>query len=138
MKFFGILNRAPIKKEEEIMKKWILEYKMPMTIIEEACIRTIVTTGKASFEYATSILERWKDKNVKSLDDIKRLDNEYESYIKAKKEEKEKRSEQTFKVNTNNNYGKNKFVNYKQEPLDYDLLRKIEIMTLKEGIEDND
>lgn len=138
MKFFGILNRAPIKKEEDFMKKWILDYKMPMSVIEEACVRTIVRTGKASFEYATSILKGWKEKNVKSLEDIKNLDNEHENYIKSKKEEKQKRVEQTFKPNIKNNYGKNKFVNYKQEPLDYELLRKIEIMALKEGIEDND
>lgn len=138
MKFFGILNRAPIKKEEDFMKKWILDYKMPMSVIEEACVRTVITTGKASFEYASSIIERWKEKNVKSLEDIKNLDNEYENYIKSKKEEKQKRVEQTFKPNIKNNYGKNKFVNYKQEPLDYELLRKIEIMALKEGIEDND
>ncbi|MFR4986694.1 MAG: DnaD domain protein [Lachnospirales bacterium] len=138
MKFFGILNRAPIKKEEDFMKKWILDYKMPMSVIEEACARTVITTGKASFEYASSIIERWKERNVKSLEDIKNLDNEYENYIKSKKEEKQKRVEQVFKPNIKNNYGKNKFVNYKQEPLDYELLRKIEIMALKEGIEDND
>lgn len=34
-------------------------------------------------------------------------------------------------INTNKQYGKNKFVNYKQEPLDYDLLRKIELQSLK-------
>lgn len=138
MKFFGILNRAPIKKEEDFMKKWVLDYKMPMPVIEEACVRTVITTGKASFEYASSIIERWKERNVKSLEDIKNLDNEYENYIKSKKEEKQKRVEQVFKPNIKNNYGKNKFVNYKQEPLDYELLRKIEIMALKEGIEDND
>ena len=64
------------------------------------------------------------------------LEKKYD--IKSKKEEKQKRVEQTFKPNIKNNYGKNKFVNYKQEPLDYELLRKIEIMALKEGIEDND
>lgn len=39
-------------------------------------------------------------------------------------------------ISINKQYGKNKFVNYKQEPLDFDLLRQIEIMTLKEGLED--
>ena len=73
MKFFGILNRAPIKKEEDFMKKWILDYKIPMPIIEEACIRTIVKMGKHSFEYASAILKHWKEKNVKSLEDIKNL-----------------------------------------------------------------
>lgn len=34
-------------------------------------------------------------------------------------------------INTNKQYGKNKFVNYKQEPLDYDLLRRIELQSLK-------
>ena len=34
-------------------------------------------------------------------------------------------------INTNKQYGKNKFVNYKQEPFDYDLLRQIELQSLK-------
>lgn len=34
-------------------------------------------------------------------------------------------------INTNKQYGKNKFVNYKQDPLDYDLLRKTELQSLK-------
>lgn len=35
-------------------------------------------------------------------------------------------------ININKQYGKNKFVNYKQEPLDYELLRQIELQSLKE------
>ncbi len=138
MKFFGITNREPIKEEENIMKRWLFEYKMPMPIIEEVCMRTILKIGKPSFNYANSIIENWHSKNVKSLEDVKKLDNEYENTIKAKKEEKQKRAEQVFKPNNNSIYNKNKFVNYKQRPLDYDLLREIEIRDLKRGIDDND
>lgn len=37
--------------------------------------------------------------------------------------------------NTNKTYAKNKFVNYNQQPLDYDLLRQIELQSLKDVME---
>ncbi len=137
MSFFGIRNRTPDKREETFMKKWLLEYKMPLNIIEEACIRANRKTGNPSFDYANSILTNWYEKNVKSLEDIKKLDIDYENYVKTKNEEKQKNSERMFNRNNNYNHGTNKFVNYKQEPLDYELLRKIELKTLREGIEDD-
>lgn len=135
MSFYG-LTRNPIKSEEEFMKKWLLDYKMPLDIINEACTRTILNTGKPSFNYTDSILEPWKNKGVKSLDDIKKIDEEFKNSINQKVLNKQNRIEE-FKKNKNNiNYStKNKFINYNQENIDYDMLRKIEIMSLKEGID---
>ena len=142
MSVFGIRNREPNKIEEDFMKKWILEYKMPISIIQEACIRAASKTGqvnKATFSYANKIIEDWKNNNVKTLDDIKKLDNQFENSKKDKEDEVKKRVnvEKTYKNNTNY-YNKNKFVNYSQKEPDYELLRKLEIMALKEGIDDND
>ena len=42
-----------------------------------------------------------------------------------------KNNNKNININTKKQYGKNKFVNYKQDPLDYDLLRQIELQSLK-------
>lgn len=138
LKYFGVTNRLPIKKEEDIMKIWLLKYKMPLELIEEACTRTIIKTGNQSFEYANSILKGWYEKNIKTLQDVKQLDTQYENTIKAKENEKQKIAEQKFQRYNNQTYNKSKFVNYNQKQPDYNLLRKIEIMSLKEGIDNND
>ncbi|WP_250278871.1 DnaD domain protein [[Clostridium] colinum] len=143
MGFFGQSNRTPIKKEEDIMKIWLIDYKMPMKLIEEACTRTVLKTGKVSFEYANSILKDWKDKNITSLEEVKRLDSDYENSLKAKEEEKQKKLEQIYKnkISSNNNfnnYKTNKFVNYKQKEPDYELLKKIQLKALREEVGSND
>ena len=138
MKAFGISNRAPIKKEEDFIKKWILEYKMTIPVVQEACTRTILQTGQVSFDYANKIIENWKENNIKTLDDIKKLDDQFENSRKAKEEIKKSVSMQKTYKNNINYYNKNKFVNYSQKEPDYELLRKLEIMALKEGIDDND
>ena len=136
---FGIRNRAPIKKEEDFIKKWLLEYKIPIPVIQEACTRAVLQTGQVSFDYANKIIENWKDNNVKTLDDIKKLDDQFENSKKAKENEtkKDKNVQKTYKNNIKTK-NKNKFLNYSQRQPNYELLRKLEIMALKEGIDDND
>ncbi len=129
MRFFGIIGTTPIKEQEDYMKTWLLKYKMPLNVIEEACTITIMKLGKPSFKYAHSILESWYNKGVKSLDDAKKIQQDYNNEIKLKEEEK--RKEQKLKNKSHTYYGTNKFVNFKQEPFDYEMLRKIELKDLK-------
>ena len=49
-------------------------YGFTLEIISEACNRTVLATGKASFSYADSILESWFKKGVHHLSDIDALD----------------------------------------------------------------
>ena len=78
LKAFGITNRNPAKSELEYIKRWTREYGFPLPIILEACRRTIEATHAPNFAYAESILKKWYDKNVGSMDDIKKLDMEHE------------------------------------------------------------
>lgn len=122
---FGLSGREPIKQEKDFIKKWIFEYKMPLDVIKEACARTVLKTGKANFEYANAILKKWQKENVNSIEDIKKLDSIFEANKKPKQEQ----------VMNKPTYSKNKFVNYKQKKPDYEILRKLELKALKEGIE---
>lgn len=75
---FGITNRSAGRSERDLINKWTDVYCFSNDIIIEACNRTLKATHQPSFEYADSILSRWQDANVKTTDDIKRIDEEYE------------------------------------------------------------
>ena len=76
-KSLGITNRSLIQSEQEFIEKWTKIYKLPLDIITEACKRTIVNTQKPSFDYTDTILKNWHEKNVKTLEDIAKLDAEH-------------------------------------------------------------
>ena len=82
-KAFG-LNRTPGTIEKQYIDKWVSKYRFPVDIIVEACNRTLLNTQKADFKYADKILEIWYTKGVKSSDDIKRLDSEFNAIKTAK------------------------------------------------------
>lgn len=85
MNAFGISNRNPGQHEKEMISKWTDVYCFSSDMIIEACNRTIKATHQPSFEYADSILSRWRDANVKNVSDIRKADNEYELSKSARK-----------------------------------------------------
>lgn len=72
---------VPTKAEAGYALKWINEYGFTQDIILEACRRTVMATDKHRFEYADSILNSWKKKQVRQKADIQNLD---EAYAKSK------------------------------------------------------
>ena len=123
LRSMGITNRQPTSKEKEIMNKWVMEFKMPMEIITEACERGVLNTGKANLKYADKILISWHEKNVKTLDDVKKLDGEYSEKENNKKAIPEKQP-------------KAKFINYEQHGYDHDKLAALEEELLKSELEE--
>lgn len=75
-KAFG-LSRAPGNIEKQYMNKWLNTFGFDISIIVEACNRTILNTQKPDFKYADRILENWHKKGVKSPNDIDKLDQEH-------------------------------------------------------------
>lgn len=71
---FGIKNRGPADIEVEFMQKWLDEYGFSLELVLEACNRTITATHNPSFEYADSILQNWRVKNVQTRNDVTSLD----------------------------------------------------------------
>ena len=74
LKAFGISGRNPAPIEVGYIKKWTDEYGFDITIILEACNRTIANTAKPDFKYADKILKNWYTQNVHHLSDITKLD----------------------------------------------------------------
>jgi len=113
MRAMGQSGRNPIASEEKIMKSWIEEMKMPMELIVFACEKTVMNTGKASFGYANTIITDWKNKNYKTVEEIKQAEAEYAAG---------KNSEQKTKLVTK----KNNFLNYEQRTYDIDEIERLE------------
>ena len=112
LKALGITNRSPVETEITLMDTWLKTYGFSMEIIQEACSRTVLQTGQASFQYTDKILEGWKKKQVTSLEDVRALDAEHKKRRQDKKPQK-----QTSASN-------NRFNNFQQREYDFDEYEK--------------
>lgn len=83
MKTFGISNRNPGPAEANYIKKWLEQYHFELPIILEACNRTLASISQPSFPYADTILTRWHQAGIHTLDDIKGLDSQFHSSKKS-------------------------------------------------------
>lgn len=78
LKAMGIANRNPSDAEISLINTWTRDYGFAMELIQEACSRTILQTGQPSFPYADKILQRWKDKNIRTLGDVRLQDAQHQ------------------------------------------------------------
>ena len=78
-------GRNPANGEIDLMDKWFGTYGFTREIVVEACNRTMAAIHKPSFQYTDKILEGWKKKQVKTLEDIQALDAEHKKRKQDKK-----------------------------------------------------
>lgn len=76
--------RPVSKAEERIMDDWLDKYNMDIEVILEACSRS-KNTSNPSISYINGIIENWHSRNVKTVDDIKILDDEFKRKSETKK-----------------------------------------------------
>ena len=69
-KLFGVGERAFTTKEKKFISAWINDMGYSIEIIEKAYEVTADATGKGSFPYANSILERWFAAGLRTLEEI--------------------------------------------------------------------
>lgn len=113
LKALGVKNRNPVDAEVKFMDNWLRDLAFSMDIITEACSRTVMQTGQASFQYADSILQDWSKRGIKHLNDIETLD----------KEHKARSTKAPAKETTKKDKG-NKFNEYPHREYDYDEIKK--------------
>ncbi len=101
-------NSAPTAKEAEFITRWTGEYGFEMDIILEACERTVLATDRHRLEYAESILNSWRQENVRHKADIHKIDELYH------------RKKSTTKPAASNN----KFNQFSQNSYDFEALEK--------------
>lgn len=82
LKAFGIYDRVLAPVESRFVKKWFDEYCFSPEIVVEAINRTVINTSSQSFTYADGILTRWYKENVRTLADIKVLDEKHDDKVK--------------------------------------------------------
>ena len=122
LRAFGIKNRNPLEKEIQYMNLWMNQYGFTLDIISEACSRTVLSTGKASFSYADSILENWFKKGVHHLSDVDSLDKNFQQKKAAKAaKDNESRPKPAAAQNKFNNFHQR---NYNMAELEKQLLGK--------------
>lgn len=68
-KSFGIKGRDLAPSELAYITRWFKEEKHSMDEVEQACAKTILNTGKASFAYADSVLNKKGDTAEKNSGD---------------------------------------------------------------------
>ncbi len=104
-----------VDANKEIMDRWLIEHKISIDLIIEACKRTVVQTGTSSLNYADTILMGWKKDNIKTLEEVKKSD---ETFKANKKNEKATKPKENY-INK-----KPKFTDYQQRNLDFDKLQQ--------------
>lgn len=75
LKALGIQGRNAAPAEQEQIVSWNKDFDLP--IILEACKRTMNAIHKPDFNYVNKILASWKTKNVKTMEDVKALDEQH-------------------------------------------------------------
>lgn len=114
-------NRLPVAAEEAYMKKWLQTYQLPLDVIQLACERTVMQTGKASFAYADRILENWKKAGVSSAADVKAQDAAF-----AAKKAQQSNPQAAEKPQYPQKPKQNRFINYTQSEWDFAELERLE------------
>lgn len=102
LKAFGITGRNPGNEEKAFIVKWTNSYGFDLDIIIEACNRTLRSIHQPSFEYADSILTRWKERGIHHLKEIQVLDEEHSSKKPTASVPKTKNSFNSFSQRTYN------------------------------------
>ncbi len=70
----GISGRSPSSVELQYMDRWIEDYGLSMDMIKLACSKTVLKTGRGSFDYADGILHRWHDAGFKTPEEVNQKD----------------------------------------------------------------
>lgn len=122
MKAFGLNDRKPGDSEREMIGRWFKTYGFTRELVLEACNRTLAATHSPSFKYADKILSGWKKAGVRSLEDIRRLDEQHAERAKGKGSGNGSGSQDYRGGGNGRGRSTNQFQNFPQREIDYDAL----------------
>lgn len=118
VKAFGLNDRRPGDAEAKIIRRWFQEWAFSKELILEACGRTLKAIQKPSFQYADSILDKWRKAGVRTMEDVKRQDEKHGGQKTAVKEGAAPAGYRDNQPQLKPQ--KNKFHNFEQRNTDYD------------------
>ena len=82
---------------------------MDLSVVLDACNRTMLKFQKADFNYTNGTIEKWHKNNIHTLQDVKKADEEYAKKKKAAPDKKQYDGTQQ-----NSHRDKNQFNNFMQ------------------------
>lgn len=124
-KAFG-LGRPLAIIEKQFVERWQKEWMIDLSVIIEACNRTMLKIQKADFKYTEGILDNWHKSGIKTLLDVEKADEIYAKH----KSEKSNNSQKNYRYNANNSGGsyikKNQFNTFQQRDTSHAKISELE------------
>ena len=112
------LGRGLAEIEKKYVDHWQNNWNMDLSVILEACNRTVLKLHHADFKYTEGILSHWNEQNVRTLQGVEQSDLHYAQT----KEQKEKKKPSTSGKQT----PRNQFQNFKQRDVSSEELQELE------------
>ncbi len=112
--------------EKQFVERWQKEWMIDLSVIIEACNRTMLKIQKADFKYIEGILDNWHKSGIKTLLDVEKADEIYAKH----KSEKSNNSQKNYRYNANNSGGsyikKNQFNTFQQRDTSHAEISELE------------
>ena len=112
------LGRGLAEIEKKYVDHWQNDWNMDLSVILEACNRTVLKLHHADFKYTEGILSHWNEQNVRTLQGVEQSDLHYAQT----KKQKEKKKPSTSGKQT----PRNQFQNFKQRDVSSEELQELE------------
>ena len=112
------LGRGLAEIEKKYVDHWQNDWNMDLSVILEACNRTVLKLHHADFKYTEGILSHWNEQNVRTLQGVEQSDLHYAQT----KEQKEKKKPST----SGKQAPRNQFQNFKQRDVSSEELQELE------------
>ena len=112
------LGRGLAEIEKKYVDHWQNDWNMDLSVILEACNRTVLKLHHADFKYTEGILSHWNEQNVRTLQGVEQSDLHYAQT----KEQKEKKKPSISGKQT----PRNQFQNFKQRDVSSEELQELE------------
>lgn len=118
------LGRTLAGIECQYVDRWLKEWNMDLSVVLEACNRTMLTIQKPDFKYLDGILSNWHKNDVHTLQDISRCDEAH-----AMKQGAAGNSN-TPKKYRNSSPKKNQFQSFQQRDVSQEEMNQLEKILL--------
>lgn len=129
-KAFG-LGRPLAIIEKQFVERWQKEWMIDLSVIIEACNRTMLKIQKADFKYTEGILDNWHKSGIKTLLDVEKADEIYARRKAEKNTAKNNNNQNSYRYNANTNSGngyvkKNQFNTFRQRDTSHAEISELE------------
>lgn len=80
--YMGFKDSEISKPQEDMLEKWFFKFNMTIEVIQEACKISVMRINECNFKYIDTILCDWQSKDIKDLNDLKKIEKKTRPYRK--------------------------------------------------------